>query len=207
MSSSPSSSSTSSSAASSSSSVRAFFAVELPDDLAEPIADLQSSLADAPGIRPTDPSQAHLTLKFLGDVAAADLDGVRAAGERAVDRAGVEPFDCTVKGLGVFPSLEYVSVVWAGIGRGSEELTDLHEALEAETTALGFEPEEHAFTPHVTLARMDDGREKDLVREVVRERDPELGRFEVEEVRLIESTLTESGPVYDPIETFALGSR
>ena len=190
----------------SSSSVRAFFAVELPDNLAEPIAGLQSSLADAPGIRPTDPSQSHLTLKFLGDVAADDLEDVRAAGERAVDRAGVGPFDCTVAGLGVFPSLEYVSVVWAGIEEGTEALARLHEALEAETTALGFEPAEHEFTPHVTLARMDDGRGKDLVREVVRERDPELGAFEVGSVSLIESTPTEDGPVYEPIATFDLRS-
>ncbi|SMO37194.1 RNA 2',3'-cyclic phosphodiesterase [Halorubrum cibi] len=191
---------------SSPSSVRAFFAVELPDGLAEPIADLQSAFADAPGIRFTDPEQAHLTLKFLGDVAAGDLEDVRAAGERAVEDAGVGPFDCTVEGLGVFPSLEYVSVVWAGIGEETEALTRLHEALEAETTALGFEPESHEFTPHVTLARTDDGRGKGLAREVVRERDPELGAFEVEEVRLIESTPTEDGPVYEPIETFALGS-
>ncbi|MFC5279881.1 RNA 2',3'-cyclic phosphodiesterase [Halorubrum rubrum] len=189
---------------SSTSSVRAFVAVELPDDLAEPIADLQSAFAEAAGVRPVDPSQAHLTLTFLGDVAAADLEAVRAAGERAVDRAGVGPFDCAVEGLGVFPSLEYVSVVWAGIGEGTEALTRLHGALEAETTALGFDPEGHEFTPHVTLARMDDGRGKARVREVVRERDPEFGRFTVESVALIESTLTEDGPIYEPIATFDL---
>ncbi|RAW44176.1 RNA 2',3'-cyclic phosphodiesterase [Halorubrum sp. 48-1-W] len=189
---------------SSPSSVRAFFAVELPDDLAEPIADVQSSLEGAAGIRPTDPTQAHLTLKFLGDVAAPDLDDVRTAGERAVDRAGVAPFDCALEGLGVFPSLEYVSVVWVGVDDGTAELTRLHEALEAETTALGFDPEDHAFTPHVTVARMDDGRGKELVRRVVSEERPELGRFTVEEVALIESTLTDEGPIYEPIGRFAL---
>ena len=197
--------SSSASSSSSPSSRRAFFAVELPNDLAEPIAERQSSLEGAAGIRPTDPSGAHLTLKFLGDVAAADLDDVRAAGERAVDRADVAPFDCVLEGLGVFPSLEYVSVVWAGVGEGADELTRLHEALEAETTALGFDPAEHAFTPHVTVARMDDGRGKELVRRVVREDHPDIGRFTVEEVALIESTLTDEGPIYEPIGRVALG--
>ncbi|WP_281195557.1 RNA 2',3'-cyclic phosphodiesterase [Halorubrum sp. F4] len=187
------------------SSVRAFFAVELPDDLAEPIADRQSAFDDAAGTRPTDPNQAHLTLKFLGDVDVDDLDDVRAAGERAVDRAGVAPFDCAIEGLGVFPSLEYVSVVWLGVGEGADELTRLHEALETETTALGFDPEDHEFTPHVTLARMNDARGKDLVQRVVREEHPEVGSFAVEEVTLIESTLTDEGPVYEPIGRFALG--
>ncbi|MFC5133203.1 MULTISPECIES: RNA 2',3'-cyclic phosphodiesterase [Haloferacaceae] len=190
-----------------STSVRAFLAVELPDDLAEPIAETQSSLEGAAGIRTTDPKQAHLTLKFLGDVAVDDLDDVRAAVERSVDRAGVTPFDCAIEGLGVFPSLEYVSVVWVGVEEGADDLTRLHEALEAETTALGFDPEDHDFTPHVTVARMDDARGKDLVQRVVREERPEIGSFTVEEVALIESTLTDEGPIYEPIRRFALGSK
>lgn len=190
-----------------STSVRAFLAVELPDDLAEPIAETQSSLEEAAGIRTTDPKQAHLTLKFLGDVAVDDLDDVRAAVERALDRAGVTPFDCALEGLGVFPSFEYVSVVWAGVEEGTDELTRLHEALEAETTALGFDPEDHAFTPHVTVARMDDARGKDLVQRVVREERPHIGTFTVEEVALIESTLTDEGPIYEPIGRFELGSK
>jgi len=39
-----------------------------------------------------------------------------------------------------------------------------------ETTALGVDPENHAFTPHVTLARMNDARGKELVQEAVRAR-------------------------------------
>ena len=200
--------------------MRAFFSVALPDDLVEPLADVQSALEGADGLRFVEPAQAHVTLKFLGDVdeggadaspadaSPADADAeptvqdVIAAGERAVERAGVEPFECHVTGLGVFPSLEYVSVVWAGIGAGGTELTRLHEALEAETTAVGVEPEAHEFTPHVTLARMNDARGKELVQEVVRDREPEIGRFTVEEIRLTESTLTADGPVYETVETF-----
>ena len=186
------------------SSVRAFFAVTVPESLAGPIADVQAAFADAAGLRPVDPGDAHVTLKFLGDVPAADLDAVVEAGERAVDRAGVGSFECSITGLGVFPSLEYISVVWAGVEEGHTELTRLHEALEAETTALGAEPTDHEFTPHVTLARMDDGRGKELVRKVVGERHPEIGTVEVDSVRLVESTLTDEGPVYDTIETVAL---
>lgn len=186
------------------SSIRAFFAVTIPESLAQPIADVQAALPDAAGLRPVDPADAHVTLTFLGDVPAADLDAVVEAGERAVDRAGVEPFECSITGLGVFPSLEYISVVWAGVEEGRAELTRLHEALEAETTALGVDPTAHEFTPHVTLARMDDGRGKELVREVVGERHPEVGTVEVDSVRLVESTLTDEGPVYDTIETVEL---
>ncbi|WP_280586408.1 RNA 2',3'-cyclic phosphodiesterase [Halorubrum sp. Boch-26] len=197
--------------------MRAFFAVDLPDDLAESVADAQAAFEGADGLRFVDPEQAHVTLKFLGaiggntagesddDADAPALNDVIAAGERAVETADVDPFECAVQGFGVFPSLDYVSVVWAGVGAGDAELTALHDSLETEATALGVDPAEHAFTPHVTLARMDDARGKGLVRDAVRNRDPEVGRFEADAVRLVSSTLTDDGPVYETVASIELG--
>jgi 2'-5' RNA ligase len=80
----------------------------------------------------------------------------------------------------------------------------LHEAIEARTTAMGFDPEDHEFTPHVTLARMDHAGGKELVRKLVREREPTVGEARVDEVRLTESTLTDAGPVYSTVESFPI---
>ena len=193
--------------------MRAFFAVDLPDDLAPAVADAQAPFADAPGVNPVDPDQAHVTLKFLGDVAERGgetgsdrpaVDDVIAAGERAVDRAGVGCFKCAVAGLGVFPNREYVSVVWAGVDRGGDELAALHEALEAETTALGVDPADHEFTPHVTLARVESATGAEAVRDALDATDPEVGTFSVDEIRLVKSTLTASGPEYEVVERFTL---
>jgi|SRR6056297_2908043 len=194
--------------------MRAFFAVDLPDSLAPAVADAQAPFADAPGVNPVDPEQAHVTLKFLGDIGEEEesdatvdspaVDDVIAAGERAVDRAAVGPFTCTVAGLGVFPNREYVSVVWAGVDCGGGDLAALREALEAETTALGVDPAEHAFTPHVTLARVENATGADAVRDALDAADPEVGTFSVDEVRLVESTLTASGPEYGAVERFPL---
>ncbi|SDF82627.1 2'-5' RNA ligase [Halorubrum xinjiangense] len=194
--------------------MRAFFAVDLPDSLAPAVADAQAPFADAPGINPVDPEQAHVTLKFLGEVAEGDendardaptVDDVIAAGERAVDREGVAPFNCAVGGLGVFPNREYISVVWAGVNRGGDELTALHEAFEAETTALGVDPADHEFAPHVTLARVENATGADAVRDALDAEDPEVGTFSVDEVRLIQSTLTASGPEYRVVREFGPG--
>ena len=191
--------------------MRAFFAVDLPDALAPAVAEAQAPFADAPGVNPVGPEQAHVTLKFCGDVSDGDdeteptVDDTIAAGERAVDRAGVVPFECAVAGLGVFPSREYISVVWAGVGRGGDDLTALHEALEAETTALGVDPADHAFTPHVTLACVENAAGAEAVRDALDDGDPTVGSFAVDEVRLLKSTLTASGPEYAVVREFALG--
>ena len=180
--------------------MRLFVSVDLPPELTEPLADLQAEFGDAAGVRLTDPSQAHVTLKFLGETDPDRVDEIEQAIERAVDDSGVEPFECTIQGLGVFPALDYISVVWAGVsGDGATALTQLHDALETELTALGFDDESHEFTPHVTLGRMDDARGKSLVQKAVQECDSTVGSFQVETVRLTESTLTDEGPAYETV--------
>ena len=184
--------------------MRLFVSVDLPPGLAEPIRELQSSLGDASGLRFTDPTQAHVTLKFLGETAPDRVPELERAIEDAVATADLEPFTVEFGGLGVFPDLEYISVVWVGTRRGGDRLARLHEALEAETTALGFEPEDHDFTPHVTIARMDHAGGKSLVQEAVRSRDPDVGSMTVEEVRLTESRLRSDGPVYETVHAVSL---
>ncbi|MFP8953309.1 RNA 2',3'-cyclic phosphodiesterase [Natrialbaceae archaeon A-arb3/5] len=185
--------------------MRLFVSIDLPDDLVEPFADLQAEFSDASGLNFTDPEQAHVTLKFLGEVDEDRLSRLTTELEGAVEDAAVEPFTVRYGGLGVFPSLEYISVVWLGTETGGAEMTRLHEAVEERTTAMGFDAEDHEFTPHVTLARMEHAGGKELVQELVRERDPTVGEHRTEEIRLTESTLTADGPVYTTIERFPLG--
>jgi 2'-5' RNA ligase len=183
--------------------MRLFVSVDL-DGLAEAVRAAQEPFRDEPGLDPTDPGQAHVTLKFLGEVDPDRLDEVREALSAAVTATGVEAFDASFGGYGVFPSLDYISVVWLGVREGGDELTALHEAVEARTTALGFDPEDYEFTPHATLARMHDARSKDHVRRVVAGEDPDVGSLRVTEIRLTESTLTDDGPVYETVASFGL---
>jgi 2'-5' RNA ligase len=185
--------------------MRLFVSVDLPDSLAGEVAAVQDELRDASGLNVTDPEQAHVTLKFLGDVAESRVPDLEAAVETAVDSAGVTPFDAHFGGLGVFPSLNYISVVWLGVERGSEELAALHDAVEREFVENhGFDPEDHDFTPHVTLARMNHAGGKELVQDVVTRQHPEVGAMRVDAVRLTESTLTDDGPEYETVRAVRL---
>ncbi|WP_254762629.1 RNA 2',3'-cyclic phosphodiesterase [Natrinema marinum] len=184
--------------------MRLFVSVDLPDDLAEPVADLQAEFAGAGGLNFTDPEQAHITMKFLGDVDESQVTDLERELAAAVDDAGLDPFTVRYGGLGVFPSLDYISVVWLGVEDGGDELARLYEAIEDRTTAMGFDAEDHDFTPHVTLARMEHAGGKSLVQDLVRECNPTVGEVRVDELRLTESTLTDEGPVYSTVESFPL---
>ncbi len=183
--------------------MRLFLSVDL-DELTEAVADVQGLFDDASGLRRTDPEQAHLTLKFLGGTDESDLPALTTAIDEAVAESTVEPFEATFGGLGVFPSLDYISVVWLGVRDGATAFTRLHEAIERRTTELGFDPEDHEFTPHVTLARMDHAGSKEMVQDVVRSRYPDAGTMTVDELRLKESRLTEEGPEYSTVRRFEL---
>jgi 2'-5' RNA ligase len=173
------------------------------EPLSDRIETVQGPLTGLEGLRPTDPEQAHVTVKFLGE-GDHDLDTLTKAIERAVADADVGPFEATLEGVGAFPSSEYIRVVWLGFGIGSEPLTELHRRVEAETTALGYDEERHDFTPHVTLARMDNAAAKADVQRFLEERDPTVGTIEIEALRLTESTLTPDGPEYRTVERFEL---
>jgi len=182
---------------------RLFVSVDL-DGLADELAAVQDRFDGASGLRFTDTEQTHVTLKFLGDT---DPDRVPELTDElaaAVDEAGVDPFEMRVAGLGVFPDIDYISVVWVGVEEGGEALTRLHEAIEERATALGFDPEDHDFTPHATVARMDHAGGKELVQRRIQEGDPDVGRLRVEDVRLKESVLGDDGPTYSTVERFEL---
>jgi 2'-5' RNA ligase len=179
--------------------MRLFISVDC-DGLADEIAAIQEPFADASGLRLTDPAQAHVTLKFLGDTDPDRVPAVTDALDRAVTESGLTPFEAEFGGLGVFPSLDYISVVWLGVRAGSDQLTTLHEHAEQRLTALGFAPEDHEFTPHVTLARMDHAGGKKLVQKLVRNGDPTAGTLAVDAVCLTQSTLTDDGPEYTTVD-------
>ncbi len=186
--------------------MRLFVSVDVPDRFRGAIGALQREFRGAEDVRPTDPGQAHATLFFLGDVEADRLDKVENAVGAAVRRADTGSFPVELGGVGVFPSLDYISVVWVDVREGGEGMTALNAALETALAELGFEGDDHEFTPHVTVGRMDGHRGKATIRELVTERDPDIGRFRASEVRLKASERTDEGPEYRTVAEFPLGT-
>jgi 2'-5' RNA ligase len=183
--------------------MRLFVSIDLAG-LETELTSVQERLADASGVRLTDPENVHVTLKFLGDVDDERISTLTDALETAVDDAGVGPFTAEFGGLGTFPSEEYIRVLWVGVREGSTELARLHEAIEERTVEMGFDPADHEFTPHATIARMDHAGGKEQVQRALRETDPTVGTRDIEAIELTESVLADDGPEYTTVERFEL---
>ncbi|MGI6035755.1 MAG: RNA 2',3'-cyclic phosphodiesterase [Limnochordia bacterium] len=180
-------------------SLRAFVAVELDPKLAPRVVAVQEQLA-RDGWRRVKWVKAHnlhFTLKFLGEVPVDNLEqivGSIGRGLRGFSKFGVE-----LTGIGAFPSVSRPRVVWIGVGQGKEELCTLAELVRGE-----FPPEKQPFRPHLTIGRVKDVT---AIPALEGRADLKLGRFTVERVSLIQSTLTRSGPIYTCLQDFPLAGH
>ena len=68
----------------------------------------------------------HWTLKFLGDVDILETPAICDAVGRAVE--SLASFDVETHGVGAFPDVHRPRTVWIGMGRGSEQMIELHDA-------------------------------------------------------------------------------
>ena len=180
--------------------IRAFIAIELPPELKLEIDRLQSQLKSgaASPVKWVDPGSIHLTLKFLGNIASNKIGEITKAMEDAART--IPPFHLEVKGLGAFPNLKRVQVVWAGLKGDIDKLNQLQQRLESNLRDSGFTPETRAFTSHLTLARVRDQAsldERQRLGQLIADTGFEaVHAIEVDAVSLMKSQLTREGAIY-----------
>jgi RNA 2',3'-cyclic 3'-phosphodiesterase len=185
--------------------LRCFVAIELPESLREAVAAFFAREGRGiAGVRWAAAAHLHLTLKFLGEVAADLLPAVRDAIAAALGTQG--PFTMALRGAGAFPSAQRPRVVWVGVGDGAAEATLLAGSLEKSLAPLGFAPEPRPFTPHLTVGRVKaPGPDRaGLPRLLAAVRDRAWGEDVVREVHLVRSELFPAGPIYSILHTTRL---
>jgi 2'-5' RNA ligase len=188
--------------------IRSFIAIELPPEIRLALQDLQDRLKspDQPWVKWVDPQGIHLTLKFLGNVAADRINEIIEAMKEAA--RGTPTLHFEVKGLGVFPNPRRVQVAWVGLGGDIGRLSKLQQRLEASLARLGSARESRSFTPHLTLARVRDrasAEDRQAFGQVIASARLEADYvFEATEICLIKSQLTREGAVYRQLGSVGL---
>lgn len=184
---------------------RLFVAVELGEPLRRLIAATASSLPEAGGaLRRTTADEAHLTVRFIGDVPSDRIDAARQVLHRAAPR--IQPFDITLGRMGVFPESGPVSVLWIGVQEGGALLAALARLVEEELVGCGFAPEKRAYVPHITLARVAGSKGVDPYRSLSHNTLDVTGRQQcVQELGLYESRPLMIGARYSAVDRAVLG--
>jgi RNA 2',3'-cyclic 3'-phosphodiesterase len=175
---------------------RLFVAVRPPDFIREL---LLAAMGGISGARWQRDEQIHLTLRFIGEV-----DRHRAGDVHAALGGIHHPrFEIALHGVGTFERRGQPETIWAGVAP-HEPLKTLHNKIDAGLARVGVEPEQRAYFPHITLARLK--RSSGSVRGLL-EQSGGLASplFPVDAFSLFESVLTPEGAAYTEVELYSLG--
>jgi RNA 2',3'-cyclic 3'-phosphodiesterase len=124
---------------------RLFAGLEVPSQVKGVLAALRGGL---PGARWIEPSDYHITLRFIGDIGnrtARDIDGLLADMNR-------RQLTLRIAGLGSYGGDKPHSV-FAAV-EPTRELCELQAEVDRLVRACGVAADKRKFQPHVTLARL-----------------------------------------------------
>ncbi len=137
----------------------------------------------------------HLTLKFLGEIPDKQVEKIK----ELLKEIKFKPFNVEFSDTGVFPDEDYIRVVWIGF-EDNRDIINLQQKVENKMQLI-FQKEKR-FHPHITLGRVKFVKDKQKFIEALKEIKVEKKKFEVNCFKLIKSTLTSEGPIYEDLATF-----
>jgi 2'-5' RNA ligase len=171
--------------------LRLFYALKVPGDVATPLAEAQRHLKG--NWRAVRADHFHVTLAYLPAVPPERVDDLKRLGARLTEN--LPPMGVRLRGTGYFPN-EGSPRVWF-VKVEAEGLSEFAAALREGIHALGLKTDDLPFKAHITLARKKGPAP----------RVPPLGfelGWQAGNAALFRSTLRKTGPIYDVESTFRL---
>ena len=187
--------------------MRLFLAIELSDDVRSHLLVARRRLETGlPKIAYTKPENLHVTLKFLGDVEPKRVDAIT----ESLGKIATQRIELHATGIECFPARGPIRVVTAALsGDGVAPLRALVDAIEQRMKFLGFDREQRAYKPHVTLARARpvlSAKFRQLASDATVDLWPGPS-FSPAEFVLMDSQLSPQGSKYSAVARFAIPSE
>ena len=194
--------------------MRIFIALDIDERIRERIARFVEGVHGfAPDARWVRPESMHVTLKFIGEKSDQTVGEIKQALETVESRS----VEIRFRGYGFFPTAKAPRVFWIGI-EAVPQLAALASAVDERMASLGIPKEEHAFSPHLTLARGGGGsasprlRKEDgpnrgfqrLQEKLTAMPTLEFGTMTAHDFFLYESRLSRGGSQYTKLAAFDL---
>jgi len=193
--------------------MRIFVGIDLDPEVRGRISRfLEGVESFAPDARWVRPESLHITLKFIGEQTAEQVETVTQR-LRRVESGG---FEIRAGGYGFFPTAKAARVFWVGIHAGPQ-LAALAESVDAATAELGIPRENRVYSPHLTFARggrsgspkwrKGDGRNAlfaTLEKRLAAMGELDFGTIAACEFILYQSQLSPGGSKYTKLQRFPL---
>jgi 2'-5' RNA ligase len=185
-------------------SLRLFIAISTPPEIKAQLRPILQQLVETRADVRWEPiEKLHATIKFLGSTREELVETIKERlGEIATE---AQPPSVRYACLGCFPDKRRPRVIWVGIDDPSGVLAELHRGIDDAMTTLGFECEERAFKPHLTLGRVKGMKGVKRLLETMEAISFDAGPVTLHEIALVRSELKSGGSVYTTLAAFLLG--
>lgn len=184
---------------------RTFFGVEIGSPAGMFLSELQNEMRKYPGrIKWTNMTGIHITLTFLGDTSADQVETLSPAIQKLCDDTA--PFLLALNETGVFPHANSPQVLWVGLDDETQTLSSLKTKIDEIAYQAGFAVDRRSFVPHITLGRVKFLKPaSELLHQLLSAELPSL-KWHVQSVNWYRSILKPSGAEYSILKKFELNN-
>jgi RNA 2',3'-cyclic 3'-phosphodiesterase len=187
--------------------MRAFIAVELPQEIKDSLSRLQGQLKKSGAdVKWIEPNNIHLTLKFLGEIDEKQLEKIIRIIEDTVKDKNA--FHARISSIGAFPKINYPRVIWVAIDKGDNEAKQTAKELEEKIAKIGIPRENKAFSSHITIGRTRSTINRERLVKDLSALENNLANTDLEfivaKITLFKSALTPNGPIYESLKEASL---
>ena len=172
--------------------MRLFIAIGF-DELKDYFAELQTLLPKNAKLSLV--KSFHITIKFFGEVQPDKADKII----EILVNVKFRQFAVFLDSVGIFPTENYIRVVWVGL-KQEHAVLELQKNIDELLSKL-FKKEKD-FKAHITLARVKYPEDKKDFLEQLKKIKIEKKEKEIKDFILIKSTLTPKGSAYEDLEVF-----
>jgi len=186
--------------------LRCFIAIEIPETIRRSIDDSITALKKSGAeVKWVARENIHLTVQFLGETEESLIPKIKEALDKKL--SPYSPFYIRICDVGCFPDRKRPRVIWVGVEE-SRPLMDLYKDIADAMEGFGYNQEEKAFTPHITIGRVKSGRNmRELLMRLDEVRATRFSDFEVMNITLMKSELKPSGAKYYSLAEIPFGGR
>ena len=158
----------------------------IPEELKEKIIAVENEIKKLPiDCKMVEAGNLHISLSFLGEVGDGEIVDIEKQLDDICSR--YSPFEIEVSGIMFIPNENYFRVLAIDCQDGMLKTVGRDVRIE-----IGGDVK----PPHLTLCRVRNIKEKEMVVDRIRKMDFSIGKFAVSGIQLIKSQLQKPGPIY-----------
>ena len=186
--------------------IRLFIALKIEDTVKQKLDTIIGDFKTKGGkVKWVDSHNMHITLKFLGNTNPNLVDEISTLLENSVKN--FKPIESNFTMIGGFPNLKKPKVIWVDLDKNRNQIIALSDAIHNSLEKLQIKHSEKEFKPHLTLGRVKSFEEIESLSEYIKTYSFEKIETTFSSVQLIQSTLTQKGPIYKTLQEISLSER